>query len=146
MPDAHARAAAAYGNTGRAADDQREIEAYALLKAARAFEDIRSAWGPESREPLNDALLYNRKLWTIFAAEAANEENPLPLAIRNNIANISLFVFKRTVELMAAPSPEKIVSLVNINKAIAAGLLGTADEMPDVGSPEKVAEIRARAT
>lgn len=123
MPEPYIHAAAAYGQTGRTAVSQREMEANALLKAARAFESIRSAWPSEGGSGLADALLYNRKLWTIFATEAANDDNPLPVPIRNDIANISIFVLKRTVELQVAPAPEKIEALIDINKSIAAGLL-----------------------
>ncbi len=126
MPDPFNRAAAAYGSAGRVAIDQRELEANALLKAARGFEEIRRAWGSDVAARLGEALLYNRKLWTIFATEAANDENPLPLPVRTAVANIAIFVFKRTIELQAAPSPEKIEALIDINKNIAAGLLSRA--------------------
>lgn len=145
MPDAYSRAATAYGNAGRATVDQRELEANALLKAAHAFEDIRRGWGPGSEAELDAALHYNRKLWTIFAAEAANAENPLPLEIRNNIANISIFVFKRTMELLAAPSAKKIEALIGINKALAAGLLGSLHRSPAAGSDAAPATPTARA-
>jgi flagellar protein FlaF len=64
-------------------------------------------------------------LWTVFAAEVADDANPLPLPIRNNIANIAVFVFKRTLELQAAPAPEKIDPLIEINRSLAAGLLAS---------------------
>ena len=131
MPDPYSRAAAAYGSAGRVAIDQREMEANALLKAARKFEEIRQAGATAPSERLNEALLYNRKLWTIFATDAGSDENPLPREVRTNIANIGVFVFKRTLELQASPSPEKMDALIEINKNLAAGLLtrgGTAAE------------------
>ena len=122
MPDLHTHAATAYGSTFKAAVDPRQLEATVLLKAARQLEEVRHGWA--EREPeLEGALLYNRKLWTVFAAEVADDANPLPVPIRNNIANIAVFVFKRTLELQAAPAPEKIDSLIEINRNLAAGLL-----------------------
>jgi flagellar biosynthesis activator protein FlaF len=125
MPDLHTHAATAYGSTFKAAVDPRQLEANILLKAARQLEEVRHGWQPERETELEDALLYNRKLWTVFAAEVTDDANPLPLPIRNNIANIAVFVFKRTLELQAAPAPEKIDPLIEINRSLAAGLLAT---------------------
>jgi flagellar protein FlaF len=125
MPDLHTHATTAYGSTFKAAVDPRQLEANVLLKAARQLEEVRHGWIPERETELEDALLYNRKLWTVFAAEVADDANPLPLPIRNNIANIAVFVFKRTLELQAAPAPEKIDPLIEINRNLAAGLLAS---------------------
>jgi flagellar biosynthesis activator protein FlaF len=125
MPDLHTHAATAYGSTFKAAVDPRQLEANVLLKAARQLEEVRNGWAPERETELEDALLYNRKLWTVFAAEVADDANPLPVPIRNNIANIAVFVFKRTLELQAAAVPEKIDPLIEINRNLAAGLLAS---------------------
>ncbi len=126
MPDLHTHAATAYGSTFKAAVDPRQLEANVLLKAARQLEEVRQDWAPEREPDLEDALLYNRKLWTVFAAEVADDTNPLPVPIRNNIANIAVFVFKRTLELQALPVPEKIDPLIEINRNLAAGLLASS--------------------
>ena len=126
MPDLHTHAASAYCSTFKAAIDPRQLEANVLLKAARQLEEVRLGWAPERETELEDALLYNRKLWTVFAAEVADDANPLPLPIRNNIANIAVFVFKRTLELQAAAAPEKIDPLIEINRNLAAGLLASS--------------------
>ena len=125
MPDLHTHAASAYGSTFKAAVDPRQLEANVLLKAARQLEEVRNGWAPERETELEGALLYNRKLWTVFAAEVTDDANPLPVPIRNNIANIAVFVFKRTRELQAAPAPEKIDPLIEINRNLAAGLLAS---------------------
>ncbi len=123
MLNAYNRAANAYGKGATHAVDQREQEANALLKAARQLEDVRRDWAPALQPRLDEALLYNRKLWTIFAAEAANDDHGLPLDIKNNIGSISIFVFKRSMELHASATAEKIDALIEINKNIAAGLM-----------------------
>jgi flagellar biosynthesis activator protein FlaF len=125
MPDLHTHAATAYGSTLRTTVEPRQLEANVLLKAARQLEEVRQSWMPERGTELEDALMYNRKLWTVFATEAADDGNPLPLPIRNNTANIAVFVFKRTLELQAAPAPEKIDPLIEINRNLAAGLLAS---------------------
>ena len=51
-------------------------------------------------------------------------ENPLPLEIKNNIANLGIFIFQRSIEMEFEPKPEKLAILVTINRNIAAGLSG----------------------
>ena len=53
---------------------------------------------------------------------ATRPENPLPDPIKQNMANLALFVFKHTVGVLAEPAPEKLNVLVTINREIAAGL------------------------
>jgi flagellar protein FlaF len=123
MHESYQRAAAAYAHSSRMATDQRQIEANALLKAARQLEDVRGRWTPELSAELDGALLFNRKLWAIFAAEAADGAQRLPAALRANIANIALFVFRRTMDLQVRPEAPKIDALIEINRTIAAGLM-----------------------
>ena len=50
-------------------------------------------------------------------------ESQLPKEIRQNIANLAIFVFKRTLEIQSAPAVEMLDVLININRQIAAGLM-----------------------
>jgi len=93
-----------------------------LLKAASQLQAISDAWD-HKKSGLNDALLYNRQLWTIFLADATQKENPLPVTIRQNVANLGLFVIKQTMSLMMDPQPQPLAPLININRELAAGLL-----------------------
>lgn len=123
MSKTHSQAAQAYAQSRTIAPSQRQIEANALLRAASLLESAQETWQPGTDDTLTDALTFNRKLWTIFAAEAANDENELPLELRNNIANIAVFVFKRSMELQAIAEPAKVGALIEINKNLAAGLM-----------------------
>ncbi len=115
----------AYARVAQTTSAPREIEAQALLKAARQLEEIRSSWaGPDPR--MHEALLFNRRLWAIFLSAAESNDNPQPLEIRQNIANISVFVLKQTLEMQTNPEPQKLNSLIEINRNIAAGLSGRA--------------------
>ena len=116
------QAAQAYGAVARQIANPRELEANLLLKAASRLQAIRDAWDRKQGD-LNDALLYNRKLWTIFTTSVTQDDSPLPREIRQNVANLGLFVFKQTLALMAEPRPEKLGTLININRELAAGLL-----------------------
>lgn len=118
-------AAQAYARTVQASAPAREIEAQALLKAAKQLQDVQSNWnGADQR--LHAALQFNRQLWTIFLSAAQSEENPQPLEIRQQIANIGIFVMNQTVAMQLAPEPKKLNSLIEINRNIAAGLSGRA--------------------
>jgi flagellar protein FlaF len=93
--------------------------------AARKLVEIQNDWkGPDKR--MHAALLFNRRLWTIFMSAVESDDNPQPVEIRQNIRNIALFVMQRTIELQTNPSPEKMQSLIDINSNIAAGLAGRA--------------------
>jgi flagellar protein FlaF len=70
--------------------------------------------------------MYNRKLWSVFVTSATSTENPLPAVLRQNVANLGIFVFKQTMAILADPKPENLGSLININRELAAGLLTRA--------------------
>ena len=115
-------AAQAYSRTSETAPP-REIEAQALLKAAKQLRDVQTNWvGPDKN--MHKALLFNRRLWTIFLSAAETNDNPQPLEVRQNIANIGFFVMQRTIEMQMNPDPSKLKSLIEINTNIAAGLAG----------------------
>ena len=93
-------AAQAYARTtlASAAANPREIEAQALLKAARQLQEVQTNWdGPDMR--MQKALMFNRQLWTIFMSAAESNDNPQSLEIRQNIANLAAFVMKQTIEM-----------------------------------------------
>jgi flagellar protein FlaF len=118
-------AAKAYARTAQESSSPREIEAQTLLMAARKLVEVQTNWnGPDKK--LHAALLFNRRLWTIFMSAAESNDNPQPLEIRQNILNIAVFVMHRTMELQTNPNPEKLQSLIDINSNIAAGLSGRA--------------------
>jgi flagellar protein FlaF len=117
--------AQAYARMSTTTASPREIEAQALLKAARQLLDVQSNWtGPD--EAMHSALLFNRRLWTIFMSAAEANENPQPLEVRQNIANIGVFVLKQTIDMQLSPDPAKLKSLIEINCNLAAGLAGRA--------------------
>jgi flagellar protein FlaF len=116
-------AAQAYGAVAKQIVSPRELEADLLLKAAARLQAVHDAW--ETRKPtLDEALLYNRKLWSIFVTSVTSTEHALPAATRQNVANLGVFVMNQTVALMTNPRRESLNPLININRELAAGLLG----------------------
>ncbi|HVI62222.1 MAG TPA: flagellar biosynthesis regulator FlaF [Bradyrhizobium sp.] len=118
-------AAQAYARISQTTATPREIEAQALLKAARQLQEVQANWnGPDKN--LHKALLFNRRLWSIFMTAAEANDNPNSLEVRQNIANIGVFVLKQTIEMQMDPHPAKLKTLIDINCNIAAGLSGRA--------------------
>ncbi len=50
------------------------------------------------------------------------EQSQLPDKLRENIANLGLFVMKQTVSMQDNPVPQKLDTLISINRELAAGL------------------------
>src|SRR6201999_921583 len=118
-------AAQAYARTSQTTGTARDIEAQALLKAAKQLRDVQTNWaGPD--QAMQKALLFNRRLWTIFVSAVESNENPQPLEVRQNIRNLGVFVMQRTIDIQLSPDPEKLKALIDINCHIAAGLAGRA--------------------
>jgi flagellar protein FlaF len=118
-------AAQAYGRVANQIVNPRELEADLLLKAASRLQAVHDKWA--GKEPgLDAALLYNRKLWSIFLTSVTSPDHPLPVAIRQNVANLGLFVMNQTMAMMTNPRREQLGSLISINRELAAGLLGRA--------------------
>ena len=135
----YAQASNAYGqSSSHAPTDQRSLEAQLLLKAAQKLEQLQLSLKngvTPTLEQTDDILEYNRKLWTVFASETANEENPLPQDIKNNIASLAVFIFKRTVAIQSETTAEKFDVLIEINRQIASGLMKQAENTATVKAP-----------
>jgi flagellar protein FlaF len=123
-------AAQAYKSVSRQTSSPRELEASLLLQAAARLQAVQENWDSDIpgqvKARLDDALLYNRKLWSVFVTDMADANHPMPRELRQNFVNIGLFVMNHTVAVMSNPQPERLGSLININREIAAGLLGRA--------------------
>jgi flagellar protein FlaF len=112
-----------YESVNKSTMNSREIEAAVLTKAARILKECQTKWNDGDRDAkLQGALKFNQRVWSIFQAELAKKENPLPEKIKVDLLRLSAFIDKRMFEVMAYPSPEKLSILININNNLAAGL------------------------
>jgi flagellar biosynthesis activator protein FlaF len=118
-------AAQAYARVANTTASPREIEAKALLMAATKLQAVATN-ADATFEQMSEALMFNRKLWTIFLSEAQRDENPQPLEVRQNIANIGIFVLSHTAALQISRQRDHFKPLIEINRNIAAGLAGRA--------------------
>jgi flagellar protein FlaF len=114
---------ASAAKTAQATVSPRELEASLLIKAATRLQSIADDWTERARD-LDEALHYNRKLWTLLVSAIIAEDNPLPVEIKRNILGLANFIFNQTFRIIAQPAPEALSVLVNINRDIAAGLRG----------------------
>ena len=118
-------AAQTYARVANTTASPREVEAKALLMAANKLQAVMTN-ADATFEQASEALMFNRKLWSIFLSEAQRDENPQPLDVRQNIANIGIFVLSHTAALQLSPQRDHFKPLIEINRNIAAGLAGRA--------------------
>jgi len=118
------RSSKIYKDTANIVANPREVEANLLYQSASRLQAIQDHWEEKASE-LRDALLYNRRLWTIFLTSVTHAENPLPKEIRENVANLGVFVLRRTLSVQAEPRPGRLSILIGINRNLASGLLNS---------------------
>jgi len=115
-------------------------EAWALLEAASRMAAAIVSGNhkeKETQERMKTSLRLNWRLWTIFQAELLDETCEVPDDIRVNMLTLCQFVDKQTVKVLAGPSPENMVPLIDINRNIAAGLMNLPERDPDAeATPE----------
>ena len=119
-------AAKAYAKTARETQSPRELEASLLLKAAAKLQAVHETWKDRKPQGLHEALLYNRRLWTVFIDAVLQEDNRLPVAVRKNITQLGMHVLRETFALMTDPQREQLGSIIKVNRGIAAGLRARA--------------------
>src|ERR1700753_3119485 len=113
-------AAQAYARVANTTASPRDIEAQALLKAANKLQDVIT--NPDvTGERIAQAVLFNRKLWSMFLGDALRDENPHPIEVRQQMANIGIFVLSHIAALQINPQLDQFKPLIEINRNIAAG-------------------------
>jgi flagellar biosynthesis activator protein FlaF len=122
----HQQGAQAYQQTTKIVESARERESALLMKAAAGLQRVKDEWATGTDEDLRSALAFNRKLWTIFMSAVTQPDSPLPQEVRQNIANLGMFIMNQTREILLDlnPQPQQLDVLVRLNRQIAAGLRG----------------------
>ena len=106
---------------GRQTVSPRVLEANLLSRAATQLQIVRDDWDNKGGD-LSAALLFNRKLWNVFVTSVTGDQSQLPKALRENIANLGIFVMKQTLSAQQRPEAQKLDVLITINRELAAGL------------------------
>jgi len=109
----------AYQQAAQRAESPRDIEYRLFGQVTRALmeaaETPRDAIGARM-----DALDWNRRLWSVLAADCANPGNELPVQLRANIISLSLWVNRHTSAIMR--NEGEFAPLIDVNKMIMQGL------------------------
>jgi flagellar protein FlaF len=127
----YASAAGAYGtHSQKHTNDPREVEARVLLKSAQFMLDLQKEWDNRPKEALEDILKYNRNIWMMFYDTAVENAEGRPEDLRNNIYNLSNFIFKRELDILSKPEAKKLDILIKINRDIANGLMTSIKNAP----------------
>jgi len=104
----------------------RELEATLLLTAAAKLQAIYDSWKGRKPPGFEEALLYNRRLWTILLDSVTHDDNRLPAKVRENLTRLGVWVMAETYSLMTHPKPDHLKSIIKINRGIATGLRSKA--------------------
>jgi len=126
----------AYRKVATQISSPRELEAILLQRSASQLQAVRDNWN-NNRDALQDALFNNRQLWLVFLTSVTRAENPLPVEIRQNVANLGLFVLNHTLTMMTDPRQEQLDSLISINREVAAGLLARSQQPTPETTPAR---------
>jgi|GEM_PF-2617374 len=101
----------------------RQLEAHVLLKAADRLQMVIDIWGSQGHEDrLHDAISRTQILWNIFQDALIKENNPIDEDIKINVLNLSMFIDRQLLSTLANPTPDRLLSIINIHRELAAGL------------------------
>jgi flagellar protein FlaF len=116
----------AYAKVARETALPRELEATLLLTAAAKLQAIYDSWKGKKPSGFDEALLYNRRLWTVLIDAVTQDDNRLPAKVRENLTRLGVWIMAETYSLMTNPKPDRLKSIIKINRGIATGLRSKA--------------------
>ncbi len=119
--NAHQLAQNAYSGPAAPLRSARGAEHAALGRATFQLKQAAEA-EPANFPVLAKALHENRQLWTVFAAEVADDANELPLELRAQIFYLSEFTRVHTSRVLNDNG--SVEPLIEVNTAIMRGLRG----------------------
>ncbi|MFP4520395.1 MAG: flagellar biosynthesis regulator FlaF [Oceanicaulis sp.] len=109
----------AYQTASARTEDPRSTEYRLMGQVTRALMEALDAPASEIRRRA-EALDWNRRVWTAFAADCASPDNGLPESLRASIISLSIFISKETSTAMRGGGD--IETLIDINRTIMQGL------------------------
>lgn len=108
-----------YKNSIKSTGSARGIE-YQIF--ARVTQDLsnKDKDAPDYFPKLSEALHKNLRLWTILAADVANDNNALPVELRSRLFYLAEFTRQHTAKVYAGEADTDI--LIEINTSVMRGL------------------------
>lgn len=99
------------------------INAGRLDDAVSLLLDVGRYWSAPDREGrLSAALETNGEMWRDTQLALASSQTSLPVEVKSNLLIISVYAQGRLTEFAAAPSREKLASLISMTRNLAASL------------------------
>lgn len=114
----------AYQRTQNSAMSAKQMEVMAFNRAASRLKQA-----GENIHNIGDyisALQFNQRLWTAIQASLMEDDGRVPEPVRTNMLNLSLFIDRHTLDAIHKPAADKLQSLIEINLAMAGGLVDNA--------------------
>ena len=109
----------AYQTASARTEDPRSTEYRLMGQVTRALMEVKEA-GPGEIRKRAEALDWNRRVWSTFAADCASEGNQLPESLRASIISLAIFISKETSAAMRGGGD--IDTLIELNRTIMQGL------------------------
>lgn len=109
-----------YRAAQRQAESPQQSEYRVLAEVTHRLMEIDDVKGPAAIQALYD----NAAVWGTFAADVAMPENPLPDALKAQILSLYLWVERHS--RLVGRGGAKIQPLIDVNKAVMAGLAAQA--------------------
>ncbi|WP_333830936.1 flagellar biosynthesis regulator FlaF [Pararhodobacter sp.] len=117
---ATAKAQSAYGTTTRTIKSPRDIEYELMASITGRIQAAHGDTGPGAFPALAAAMHDNRRLWSAFATDLADNGNQFPKELRARLFYLAEFVGQHTDKALSGAAPAEI--LVDINLAVMRGL------------------------
>jgi flagellar protein FlaF len=117
-------AAKAYAKVATETASPRALEADLLLKAAAKLQSVHDAWDGKKPAALDEAVQFNRRLWSVLLDSVTQDDNKLPVPVRDNLTRLGVYVMAETFSLLTKPKPDHLKKIIKVNRSLAAGLRG----------------------
>ena len=115
----------AYQQAATRAESPRDTEYRLFAQVTRALMDA-AKLDPMDIGGRMDALDWNRRVWSVFAADCGHPDNGLPKPLRASIISLSLWVGKHTS--LVIRREEDFEPLIEVNRMIMQGLAAGAQQ------------------
>ncbi|HEY9038384.1 MAG TPA: flagellar biosynthesis regulator FlaF [Roseovarius sp.] len=114
----------AYGQTNHAIRTSRGTEHDAIVRITHRLKSA-AAIEPLNMVELAGAIHENRSLWTLFATEVADKDNPLPQELRARIFYLAEFTNEHSRKVLNRTASAD--ALIEVNTAVMRGLRDRSD-------------------
>jgi flagellar protein FlaF len=109
----------AYQTASARTEDPRSTEYRLMGQVTRALMEVKDA-GPGEIRKRAEALDWNRRVWSAFAADCASPDNGLPESLRASIISLAIYISKETSAAMRGGGD--VDTLIELNRTIMQGL------------------------